>query len=61
MIMAVSGGAVLPPLIGIVSTAAGIIAGLSILLFGLGYIAMTSIYIFMSERKTIVKAASQIN
>jgi fucose permease len=51
MIMAVSGGAVIPPLIGLVNTTSGIISGLMLLLFNMGYISLSSVYLHFSVKK----------
>ena len=55
MIMAVSGGAVIPPLIGIINTSAGIVPGLSVLLVCLGYISLSALFIFIGGRKPAVE------
>jgi len=59
MIMAVSGGAFIPPLIGIINTSAGIISGLTVLLFCLGYIFLSALYIFFAGQKTALETVSK--
>ncbi|MEA1876083.1 MAG: MFS transporter [Bacteroidota bacterium] len=49
MIMAISGGAIIPPIMGVISTNFGIIASMGVLVACLGYILVASVYILRKQ------------